>query len=82
MIACPTCGADSSVIETRRTPAGARRRRSCDGCGFKFSTIETIVVGKERRPFTEPMSIIRTSDLLEIIRIANGADPVGADEET
>lgn len=42
MIACPSCGADSAVYETRATPGGARRRRVCKdaACGQKFSTIE------------------------------------------
>ena len=41
---CPSCklGANVSVLETRHSPAGIRRRRKCS-CGRKFTTIEMIV---------------------------------------
>lgn len=41
---CPSCklGANVSVLETRHSPAGIRRRRRCS-CGRKFTTIEMIV---------------------------------------
>jgi transcriptional repressor NrdR len=40
---CPTCGeADTRVIDSRALREGLeiRRRRSCDGCGARFTTYE------------------------------------------
>ncbi len=42
---CPVCGhADSRVIDSRLAPDGAsiRRRRHCDTCQYRFSTMEEI----------------------------------------
>lgn len=43
---CSICKhADSKVLETRPTPAGAiRRRRECRACGHRFTTMERIEV--------------------------------------
>lgn len=45
MIACPICGARTSVTETRATAAGARRRRSCTitSCAGRLTTVEVVV---------------------------------------
>lgn len=59
---CARCGhTDSKVLETRAAHEGGaiRRRRSCRGCGYRFTTMERIerrlplVVKKEgrREPF-------------------------------
>lgn len=43
---CPNCGQpDTKVVDTRPTEdnAALRRRRQCDGCGTRFSTIERVV---------------------------------------
>jgi len=47
MIACPICGGRTSVVETRTTGAGTRRRRICmaAGCTGKVTTIEVVVSG-------------------------------------
>jgi hypothetical protein len=47
VIVCPKCGAESSVTETRATPAGARRRRRCAvlTCDHRFTTLELVVHG-------------------------------------
>ncbi len=38
---CPFCGsADSSVTETRDSPDGLRRRRTCAACKRRFTTYE------------------------------------------
>lgn len=41
-IACPTCGGDTRVSETRSTNQGVRRRRHCLSreCGGRLTTIE------------------------------------------
>lgn len=39
--ACPLCGADSVVYNSRQREDGTiERRRRCQACGLKFSTIE------------------------------------------
>lgn len=40
---CPQCHhSDSKVLETRNTGTSIRRRRSCQHCGFRFTTQERI----------------------------------------
>ncbi|MBI2984838.1 MAG: transcriptional repressor NrdR [Candidatus Kerfeldbacteria bacterium] len=44
---CPSCHhADTSVMDSRVTDEGLaiRRRRVCDRCGFRFSTIEEVEI--------------------------------------
>jgi transcriptional regulator NrdR family protein len=50
VIACPTCGIETSVIETRTITEGLRtkhhgckRIRVCGSCQRRFTTIELIV---------------------------------------
>jgi len=43
---CPKCGTkDTRVIDSRVSTSGLaiRRRRSCQACGYRFSTIEEII---------------------------------------
>jgi transcriptional regulator NrdR family protein len=51
MIACPLCGSDTTVNETRATPYGARRRRRCRqvSCGGRVTTIEVPHAGRWTR---------------------------------
>lgn len=40
-ILCPRCGHDRfHIIETRVTQAGRRRRRSCQACKYRETTVE------------------------------------------
>src|SRR5688572_1091764 len=58
---CPTCSAETRVLESRRADGGAavRRRRQCSACGERFTTFERyeaapLVVVKrsgKRQPF-------------------------------
>lgn len=43
MKTCPACGSNSTVIDSRSVEGGARvrRRRTCDGCGRRWTTSET-----------------------------------------
>ena len=59
---CPFCGFENtSVLETRDTESGTRRRRVCDKCGRRFTTYEKIeqlpilVIKKDgrREPFSK-----------------------------
>ena len=41
MIACPICqGLHNLVLDSRDHLLGVRRRRRCNGCGHRFSTLE------------------------------------------
>ena len=49
---CPYCGStNSSVLDTRTTAKGnsTYRRRICDECGQKFSSIEIVYPGRDKR---------------------------------
>jgi transcriptional regulator NrdR family protein len=37
---CPQCGGDTGVIDTRPYLDGVRRRRECQACGYRYSTLE------------------------------------------
>lgn len=45
MIACPICGGDTQVTETRDSPSGARRRRRCRSsvCDGLVTTLEVVM---------------------------------------
>lgn len=48
---CPVCGGQSTVKDSRLSKAvdnAIRRRRECLGCGYRFSTLETVVDGDRR----------------------------------
>jgi transcriptional repressor NrdR len=41
---CPRCDSPTRILETRRTPDGAiRRRRECTSCGHRITTYERAV---------------------------------------
>ena len=41
---CPHCDSATKILETRRVPDGAlRRRRECSTCGHRFTTYERAV---------------------------------------
>jgi len=56
-IACPRCGSTaSSVKDSRVTAAGTqRRRRSCVGCGYRYTTHEMLIDKK----LVESLSVIK-----------------------
>lgn len=40
-VECPKChAADSGVSDSRPIAGAVRRRRTCDSCGFRFTTYE------------------------------------------
>ncbi len=44
---CPSChNSDTSVLDSRVTDEGLaiRRRRACDKCGYRFSTVEEVEI--------------------------------------
>jgi transcriptional repressor NrdR len=79
---CPDCDSPSHVVETRRAPDGAvRRRRECASCGRRFTTYERyepagLFVRKrdgERQPFDR-------AKLRDALLRAAHKRPVQADE--
>ena len=40
---CPTCKAETRVVDSRETREGQRRRRLCGSCGHRFSTREVLL---------------------------------------
>lgn len=40
---CPNCGGETGVIDSRVMSEGVRRRRQCNSCGFRFSTMERVI---------------------------------------
>ena len=47
---CAACGAESTVLESRKRDGGTYRRRMCPACGCRFSTMETIMHGLKTGP--------------------------------
>jgi len=42
-LGCPECGScESGVVDSRGTTDGIRRRRLCEYCGYRFSTVEVL----------------------------------------
>ena len=77
---CPFChNPDSRVIDSREADEGAttRRRRSCPGCGRRFTTVEEAVLAVVKRSgVTEPFS--RTK-IMSGVRKACQGRPVDED---
>jgi len=42
------CGGDTRVVDARVLENGVRRRRLCMDCGFRFSTLESVLPEKVR----------------------------------
>ena len=40
---CPKCGGDSYIVDGRNKKYGYRRRRECELCGFRWSTLEIVI---------------------------------------
>lgn len=55
---CPSCkGTDFSVSDSRpnRKNNNIRRRRMCNNCGEKFSTLESIVITPKQKSELKPI---------------------------
>ncbi|WP_222267971.1 transcriptional regulator NrdR [Modestobacter marinus] len=78
---CPFChNPDSRVVDSRETDEGVttRRRRSCPGCGRRFTTVEEAVLAVVKRSgVTEPFN--RTKVMAGVRRACQGR-PVGEDQ--
>lgn len=40
MLSCPKCAGETKVVDGRASPYGFRRRRVCESCNERFSTLE------------------------------------------
>ena len=78
---CPFChNADSRVIDSREADEGAttRRRRSCPGCGRRFTTVEEEVLAVVKRSgVSEPFN---RSKVVAGVRRACQGRPVDEDQ--
>jgi transcriptional repressor NrdR len=78
---CPFCRyPDSRVVDSRETDDGAtiRRRRSCPGCGRRFTTVEVASLAVVKRSgASEPFS---RAKVVAGVRKACSGRPVGDDE--
>ncbi len=78
---CPFCRhPDSRVIDSRTADDGVaiRRRRSCPGCGRRFTTQETVILMVAKRSgVTEPF--VREKIINGVRRACQGR-PVGEDQ--
>ena len=77
---CPTCRADTRVIDSRDASEGdvIRRRRSCPECGKRFTTTETISLCVVKRSgVTEPFS---RAKVISGVRKACQGRPVDEDQ--
>jgi transcriptional repressor NrdR len=77
---CPFCRhSDSRVVDSREAEEGQaiRRRRSCQACGRRFTTVETAVLAVVKRSgVTEPFS---RDKVVSGVRRACQGRPVDAD---
>ena len=62
MIVCPHCQTQSSrVLDKRNKPDGrVKRRRRCDGCGFRYSTCEVVIFEGQYRKNAELWAKLKT----------------------
>lgn len=44
---CPKCGKRSAVIDSRPRKTGVFRRRECNHCGHRYSTVERLYEGRD-----------------------------------
>lgn len=73
---CPKCGAEAlGVSDSRDALEGAtvRRRRRCEACAHRFTTVEVPIPNDEGRPVDaaggrhDPLCIRRTFDLATLL---------------
>ena len=69
---CPFCQhADTRVIDSRVSEDGAtiRRRRECEACNERFSTLETIELKLQKRPVPEDKIELAVRAVMQQARI-------------
>jgi transcriptional regulator NrdR family protein len=62
---CPACGKRKLITcDSRPTFGGIRRRKECNACGYRFSTVEKVTVSRETRrvPIVAGKPTTRISD--------------------
>ncbi len=48
-IQCPLCQGTMKVVDSRDYLMSVRRRRACNDCGFRISTVELVVAKKNEQ---------------------------------
>lgn len=82
MIACPTCGSETTVLETRDTPNYVRRRRICKdpSCGIKVTTAE-VILHQPNRGRGGDLVMVRKADVGRLFELASAMLAARGDEE-
>ncbi len=70
---CPSCGCDTSVLETRKHPRGVRRLRRCQStaCLARLTTIEVVVPA--HRKYSDALVVV-----VDMLRVRQLRDAVQA----
>jgi transcriptional regulator NrdR family protein len=73
LIECPTCGAATEVMETRKSPNGIRRRRRCgvDGCDGRITTVEIIFTNETRKLLRSGFSLVASDELEQLASVVS-----------
>ncbi|HSX22321.1 MAG TPA: hypothetical protein VLE97_06050 [Gaiellaceae bacterium] len=68
MIACPTCGSKTRVLETRGTGSSTRRRRGCvaSKCSGKTTTVEIVVPDGQALAFGSGALVVSARQLAKL----------------
>jgi transcriptional repressor NrdR len=78
-VECPYCGADSRVLDSRRSGDDVRRRRECLECERRFTTYERVAqpeIRVAKRSAREGEDFDRKKLLRVVLRVTRGR-PVG-----
>lgn len=77
MIVCTVCGTETSVLETRDSPAYVRRRRRCKSavCGQRITTIEFVLASPAEERGGDVV-IVRRRDLERLRQLAGRLLPL------
>ena len=54
---CPVCSKESRVLDSRKRIDGNHRRRVCDNCGERFSTLEKLITPKRVETEKKPSKV-------------------------
>lgn len=74
---CPYCEGESRVVDSRPSPEGIRRRRECQECRRRFSTVEKVVAAELRVAKAggrQPEEFSRAKIAKAIMRVSKNTD--------
>lgn len=64
---CPKCGTKMSVIDSRSSEYGIRRRRKCGQCGYRFTTYEISSAQKAKYERSEKQYAMFKQKIIDMI---------------